>query len=46
MHYAIHGHMEAELIYECADAEKPYMGLATWATELEGRIVKSDVSIA
>ena len=32
MHYAqIHGHTAAELIYERADAEKPHMGLTTWA---------------
>ena len=46
MHYAVHGHTAAELIYERADAEKPHMGLTTWATAPEGKIVKSDVSIA
>ena len=46
MHYAVHGHTAAELIYERADAEKPHMGLTTWATAPEGTIVKSDVSIA
>ena len=46
MHYAVHGHTAAELIYERADAEKPHMGLATWAAAPEGKIVKSDVSIA
>ena len=46
MHYAVHGHKAAELIYERADAEKPYMGLTTWAAAPEGKIVKSDVSIA
>ena len=46
MHYAIHGHTAAELIYERADAEKPHMGLTTWAAAPEGKIVKSDVSIA
>lgn len=46
MHYAVHGHTAAELIYERADAEKPYMGLTTWAAAPEGKIVKSDVSIA
>ena len=46
MHYAVHGHTAAELIYERADAEKPYMGLTTWAAAPEGKIIKSDVSIA
>lgn len=46
MHYAVHGHTAAELIYERANAEKPHMGLATWAAAPEGKIVKSDVSIA
>lgn len=46
MHYAVHGHTAAELIYERADAQKPHMGLSTWAAAPEGKIVKSDVSIA
>ena len=46
MHYAVHGHTAAELIYERADAEKPHMGLTTWSAAPEGKIVKSDVSIA
>ena len=46
MHYAVHGHTVAELIYERADADKPHMGLTTWAAAPEGKIVKSDVSIA
>ena len=45
MHFAVHGHTAAELIYERADAEKPHMGLTTWASAPEGKIVKSDVSI-
>ena len=45
MHYAIHGHTTAELIYERADAEKPHMGLTTWAAAPEGKILKSDVTI-
>ena len=44
MHYAVHGHTAAELIYERADA--PHMGLTTWAAAPEGKTVKSDVSIA
>lgn len=46
MHYAVHGHTAAELIYERADAEKPHMGLTTWADAPDGKIVKSDVNIA
>ena len=46
MHYAVHGPTAAELIYERADADKPHMGLTTWAAAPEGKIVKSDVSIA
>ena len=46
MHYAVHGHTAAELIYERADAEKPHMGLTTWAAAPNGKIVKGDVSVA
>jgi hypothetical protein len=46
MHYAVHGHTAAELIYERADAKKIHMGLTTWAAAPDGKIVKSDVSIA
>ena len=46
MHYAVHGHTAEELIYERADADKPHMGLTTWAAAPEGKIVKSDVSVA
>lgn len=46
MHYAVHGHTAAELIYERADAEKPHMGLTTWVAAPDGKIVKGDVSVA
>lgn len=46
MHYAVHGHTVAELIYERADADKSHMGLTTWAAAPDGKIVKSDVCIA
>lgn len=46
MHYAVHGHTAAELIFERADANKPHMGLTTWEAAPDGKIVKSDVSIA
>ena len=46
MHYAVHGHTTAELIMERADATKEYMGLTTWADAPDGKIRKSDVTIA
>ena len=46
MHFAVHGHTAAELIYERANAAKPHMGLSTWAAAPDGKIVKSDVSVA
>lgn len=46
MHYAVHGHTAAELIVERADAEKPYMGLTTWKAAPDGKVIRSDVSVA
>lgn len=46
MHYAVHGHTAAELIVERADAEKPHMGLTTWKAAPDGKIIRSDVSVA
>ena len=46
MHWAVHRHTAAELIVERADAEKEHMGLTTWESAPEGKIVKTDVSIA
>lgn len=46
MHFAIHGHTAAELILERADSRKEHMGLTTWADAPEGKIKKSDVTIA
>lgn len=46
MHYAIHGHTAAELIVERANHKKEHMGLTTWADAPNGKIKKSDVSIA
>lgn len=46
MHYAIHGHTAAELIVERADSQKDYMGLTTWQDAPDGKIKKSDVTIA
>ncbi|ELX68033.1 virulence RhuM family protein [Prevotella nigrescens] len=46
MHYAVHQHTAAELIMERADADKEHMGLTTWENAPDGKIVKTDVSIA
>ena len=46
MHYAVHGHTAAELIVERANAEKEHMGLTSWEKAPDGKIVKTDVSIA
>lgn len=46
MHWAVHRHTAAELIVERADAEKEHMGLTTWESAPDGKIVKADVSIA
>lgn len=46
VHFAVHGHTAAEIIVERANADKEYMGLTTWENAPDGKIVKSDVSIA
>ena len=46
LHYAVHRHTAAELILERADATKEHMGLTTWENAPEGKILKTDVSIA
>ena len=46
MHYAVHGHTAAELIVERADHAKEHMGLTTWADAPDGKIKKSDVTVA
>ena len=45
-HYAITGRTAAEIVFNGADHTKPNMGLTTWKSAPEGRILKSDVSIA
>lgn len=45
-HYAITGHTAAEIIYSKADHTKDHMGLTTWKNAPDGRVLKSDVSIA
>ena len=46
LHWAIHGHTAAELIYIRADAEKQNMGLQTWDAAPSGKICKSDAFVA
>ena len=45
-HYAITGKTAAEIVYDLADHKKENMGLTTWKNAPEGRILKSDTSIA
>lgn len=45
-HYAITGHTAAEIIHSGADHTKPNMGLTSWKNAPDGRILKSDVTIA
>jgi len=45
-HYAITGHTAAEIIYLNADSTKPNMGLKTWKNSPDGRVIKSDTTIA
>ncbi|PIP28440.1 MAG: cell filamentation protein Fic [Candidatus Moranbacteria bacterium CG23_combo_of_CG06-09_8_20_14_all_35_22] len=45
-HFAIAGKTAAEIIYETADKQKPFMGLKTWKNSPKGRILKSDTVIA
>ena len=46
MHYAVTKQTAAEIIYDRADAGRPHMGLTTWKNAPDGRIIKSDVTIA
>ncbi len=46
MHYAVHGHTATELIVERANAKNRHMGLTSWEKAPDGKIVKTDVSIA
>ncbi|HOD88778.1 MAG TPA: virulence RhuM family protein [Bacteroidales bacterium] len=46
LHYAIHQHTAAELIIERADSQKEHMGLTSWKNSPNGKILKSDVTIA
>jgi hypothetical protein len=46
LHWAITGKTDAEIIYDSADAEKMHMGLTSWKQAPDGKILKSDVSVA
>ena len=46
MHFAVHRHTAAELIVERADASKEHMGLPTWENAPNGKILKTDVTVA
>ncbi|MBQ9183426.1 MAG: virulence RhuM family protein [Neisseriaceae bacterium] len=46
LHFAITGQTAAEIIFERADANKPTMGLTSWANSPNGKIYKKDISIA
>lgn len=46
LHYAVHQHTAAELIYVRADADKEHMGLTTWEGAPEGKIHRYDVVVA
>ena len=45
-HYAITGQTAAEIVYNGADHTKEHMGLTTWKNAPDGRVLKSDVSVA
>jgi hypothetical protein len=45
-HFAITGKTAAEIVYENADINKPHMGLTSWKNSPNGRVLKSDTSIA
>lgn len=46
LHWAISGQTAAEIVYNSADAQKANMGLTTWKNASDGKIMKSDVTIA
>ena len=46
MHYAVTKQTAAEIIYDRADAERPHMGLTSWKNAPDGRVIKSDVTVA
>jgi hypothetical protein len=46
LHFATTGKTAAEIIFQRADSDKPFMGLTTWKNSPQGKILKSDVTIA
>jgi hypothetical protein len=46
LHFAIHGNTAAELVMKRADSQKDYMGLTSWKNAPDGKVIKTDVSIA
>lgn len=46
LHYGLHGNTAAELIYNRVDSEKDKMGLTSWKNSPDGKIIKTDISIA
>ena len=46
LHWAISGQTAAEIIYNGADAKLPHMGLTTWRRAPDGKVMKSDVTVA
>ena len=46
MHFAVHGCTAAEVIFERANSKKEYMGLTTWQDAPDGKIKRSDVTVA
>lgn len=46
LHFAIHGHTASELIIERANSKQPRMGLTSWENSPNGKILKTDISIA
>jgi hypothetical protein len=46
LHYSVHGNTAAELIMKRADSKKDHMGLATWKKAPDGKVLKSDVTVA
>ncbi len=46
LHFATTGKTAAEIVFERADSEKPFMGLTTWKHSPKGKVLKSDVTVA
>jgi hypothetical protein len=46
LHFAATGQTAAEIVHQRADSDKPFMGLTTWKNSPQGKVLKSDVTIA